>query len=173
MTSRKEGFLNSPAARNGGRFVNNKMGFKTMLTKKLIRQFISITMCCNILMLTGCASIFGKSQYPVEFSSAPNGANFSVENKKGRVVHEGITPSTLVLPSSNGYFSAEKYTVKYTKDGYDSHTNVMNASLSGWYWGNILFGFVGLIIGSTITDPLTGAMYKLPEIDNAALTKSK
>ena len=36
----------------------------------------------------------------------------------------------------------------------------MDSSLSGWYWGNIVFG--GLI-GMLIVDPATGAMYKLPE----------
>jgi len=34
--------------------------------------------------------------------------------------------------------------------------------LSGWYWGNILFG--GLI-GVLIVDPITGKMWKLPTDD--------
>jgi len=39
-------------------------------------------------------------------------------------------------------------------------------SISGWYWGNILFG--GLI-GMLIVDPITGAMYKLPKNTNVSL----
>jgi hypothetical protein len=36
----------------------------------------------------------------------------------------------------------------------------VTGSMSGWYFGNILFG--GLI-GMLAVDPLTGAMYVLPE----------
>jgi len=38
--------------------------------------------------------------------------------------------------------------------------------MSGWYWGNIL---IGGLIGMLVVDPLTGAMYKLPDGANANL----
>jgi hypothetical protein len=42
--------------------------------------------------------------------------------------------------------------------GYDSAEVNLDSSVSGWYFGNLLFGGV---IGMLIVDPLTGAMYNL------------
>ncbi|MFG0400611.1 hypothetical protein ACF8D8_17535, partial [Pseudomonas sp. zjy_11] len=56
----------------------------------------------------------------------------------------------------------------FKKDGYPDKTIELDSSLSGWYWGNILLG--GLI-GMLIVDPLTGAMYKLPEFASADMGK--
>ena len=44
----------------------------------------------------------------------------------------------------------------------------MQGDLDAWYWGNILFG--GLI-GWFFVDPVTGAMYKLPERTSANLVQ--
>ncbi|WP_263262109.1 hypothetical protein [Pseudomonas sp. RIT-PI-S] len=112
------------------------------------------------LGLAGCASILGESKYPVTVTSAPPGASFEIVNKSGEVVHSGNTPSTVTLKSGRGYFTGQTYTLRFKKNGYPDKTVTLNSSLSGWYWGNILFGGV---IGMLIVDPATGAMYKLPE----------
>lgn len=112
------------------------------------------------LGLGGCASILGESKYPVNVSSAPAGASFEITDKSGQVIHSGNTPSTVTLKSGKGYFSGETYTLRFKKQGYADRTVTLDSSLSGWYWGNILFG--GLI-GMLIVDPATGAMFKLPE----------
>jgi hypothetical protein len=112
------------------------------------------------LGLTGCASILGESKYPVTVTSAPAGAAFEITDKSGQVVHSGNTPSTVTLKSGKGYFSGQTYTLRFKKQGYADRTVTVDSSLSGWYWGNILFG--GLI-GMLIIDPATGAMFKLPE----------
>lgn len=72
----------------------------------------------------------------------------------------------MTLESSRGYFSGQTYTLHFKKDGYADKTVTLDSSLSGWYWGNIL---VGGLIGMLIVDPLTGAMYKLPEQASADL----
>lgn len=117
-----------------------------------------------MLGLQGCASILGESNYPVAVSSAPTGASFEITDRQGQVVHSGNTPSTVTLKSGNGYFSGQTYQLKFKKEGYPDKTVELDSSLSGWYWGNIL---IGGLIGFLIVDPLTGAMYKLPESSSA------
>ena len=66
----------------------------------------------------------------------------------------------MTLPSGRGYFKGEAYTITFKKEGYADTNATLETSMSGWYWGNIVFG--GLI-GMLVVDPMTGAMYKLPE----------
>lgn len=76
------------------------------------------------------------------------------------MVHSGTTPATVTLKSGAGYIDGAEYTIAFKKDGYETRQITLYSSLSGWHWENILFGGV---IGLLIVDPLTGAMYKLPE----------
>ncbi|MGI9212708.1 MAG: hypothetical protein ACR2HF_09565, partial [Methylococcaceae bacterium] len=85
--------------------------------------------------LSGCATIAGNSSYPVTINSSPSEAKFIVTNESGKDVHSGTTPSTVTLKSGAGYFDGEKYTVKYSKDGYNDGLSVIDSSLSGWYVG--------------------------------------
>lgn len=128
------------------------------------RKMIGVAAVAAILSVQGCASIVGESRYPVAVSSAPPGASFEITDKNGTVVHSGNTPSTVTLKSGKGYFSGQTYTLRFKKEGYPDKTIELDSSLSGWYWGNILLGGV---IGMLIVDPLTGAMYKLPEAASA------
>jgi hypothetical protein len=133
-----------------------------------IRMVVGVFTTAVMLGLQGCASILGESQYPVAVSSAPAGASFEIINKNGQVVHSGNTPSTVTLKSGKGYFSGQTYTLRFKKEGYPDKTVQLDSSVSGWYWGNILFG--GLV-GMLIVDPATGAMYKLPEFVSADMGK--
>ncbi|WP_434456782.1 hypothetical protein JQR85_15370 [Stutzerimonas urumqiensis] len=128
--------------------------------------FKALVGAASLCLLSGCASIVGDSQYPVAVSSAPAGASFEIKDHAGHVVHSGNTPSTVTLKSGRGYFRGETYTLTFKKDGFADKVVTLDSSLSGWYWGNILFG--GLI-GMLIVDPMTGAMYKLPEGTSADL----
>jgi hypothetical protein len=119
------------------------------------------------LAATGCASIVSESRYPVSVTSAPSGAAYEISNEAGAVVSSGVTPNQVTLKAGAGYFDGEKYTVNYRKEGYLSKTEVLDTNMNGWYWGNIVFG--GLI-GMLIVDPLTGAMYRLPEGINSNLS---
>jgi hypothetical protein len=106
----------------------------------------------------GCASILSDSTYPVTVSSNVEGARVKVTNKNGQIVHQGTAPTTVSLPASDGFFQSARYTVDFEKEGYLKTQATSQATMDGWYIGNIIFG--GLI-GLILVDPATGAMWKL------------
>lgn len=124
-----------------------------------IRKGISLIMAI-CLASSGCASIVGKSVFPVNFQSNPDDAKVVVTDEKGSAIFSGRTPTIVTLAAGESYFHAKKYTVTFSKDGYDEQVIVVKSTISGWYFGNILFG--GLI-GLLIVDPITGKMWKLPD----------
>ncbi|MBA1202661.1 hypothetical protein G7009_12990 [Pseudomonas capeferrum] len=134
----------------------------------MFRKMVGVATVAAFVGIQGCASIVGESRYPVVVSSAPPGASFEITDKSGAVVHTGNTPSTVTLKSGKGYFSGQTYTLRFKKEGYPDKAIELDSSLSGWYWGNIL---IGGVIGMLIVDPLTGAMYKLPEYASADMGK--
>jgi len=121
-----------------------------------------------LITLSGCATIAGNSSYPVAINSSPSEAKFTITNEGGKEVHSGITPQTITLKSGAGYFDGEKYSVKYSKEGYNDGLSVIDSSLSGWYVGNLLFGG---ILGLLIIDPATGAMWSLPDNTSSTLVR--
>lgn len=120
-----------------------------------------------VFFLTGCASIVGKNMYPVTINSHPDDAVILIKDEKGKQIYKGKTPTTITLSSGEAYFHAKNYSITFSKPGYEDQTTEIKAGLSGWYWGNILFG--GLI-GLLIVDPLTGNMWKLPIETTITLT---
>ncbi|WP_449432319.1 hypothetical protein [Pseudomonas putida] len=119
-----------------------------------------------LAILGGCASIVSESTYPVAITSTPSGASYQITNEDGAVVRSGVTPDNVMLKAGSGYFDGETYKVTYQKDGYTGNTAVLNSGVDGWYWGNILFGG---IIGMLIVDPISGAMFTLPQGASASL----
>uniref|UniRef100_UPI001C484916 hypothetical protein n=1 Tax=Pseudomonas sp. RW407 TaxID=2202894 RepID=UPI001C484916 len=111
------------------------------------------------LLLSSCASIFTEQVYPVQVTSSPSGANVEIKDEDGNIVYNGITPATVKLEASAGYFDGQTYTVRFRKDGYADETTVIDSGVEGWYWGNLLLGGV---LGMLIIDPSTGAMFDLP-----------
>lgn len=122
-----------------------------------------------VAALSGCASIVSKSQYAVTIASAPEASNFTIKNKRGQLVHSGVTPSTVTLKASSGYFAGESYDILFSKEGYPDKTFKLSSSIDGWFLGNILFGGV---IGLLIVDPASGAMYSLPSRVDVTLDES-
>lgn len=131
---------------------------------KFILQYVFLT--C-LIILTGCASIVSKSQYPVSINSSPTNAKVTVINDRGMEMHKATTPTMVTLSAKRGYFRSASYTFKFEKDGYHPSTTSLSAGLDGWYIGNILFG--GLI-GFLGVDPGTGAMWKLEDTVYGSLT---
>ncbi|MCW3105732.1 MAG: hypothetical protein JWQ09_238 [Segetibacter sp.] len=121
-------------------------------------------------LLSGCATIFGHSSYPVSINSNPTGATVSITDKKGKEVYKGASPATVILKSSAGFFGKAEYQVKISSAGYGEQIIPVNYKLNGWYFGNLL---IGGVLGMLIVDPATGAMWKLdtPPI-NVTLSKS-
>lgn len=130
-----------------------------------LSQFVIGATC---LSMTACCSIVSKSSYPVTISSNPTGANFTLKKANGLAMSTGVTPATIMLNSSEGYFQPAKYIVEFTRKGV-TQTVPLNASINGWYFGNLLFG--GLI-GMLIVDPATGAMWRLDDTTIATFNQT-
>jgi hypothetical protein len=118
-------------------------------------------------LLSGCASIIKGSDQLMTIRSFPEGATVSITNRAGQRVHTGSSPLTVDLKRGAGYFRAERYSVRFEKEGFKPKDVQVTASVNGWYVGNVIFG--GLV-GLLIVDPITGAMYTLgPDEVSAAL----
>lgn len=140
-----------------------------MFMKKTILTFAMAAIAIPTLF-TSCATIFGKSSYPVSINSNPSGATVSITDKKSKEVYKGQTPATVTLKSGAGFFSKAEYQVKISSTGFTEQVIPVNFKLNGWYFGNLL---IGGVLGMLIIDPATGAMWKLdtPPI-NVTLNKS-
>ena len=126
-----------------------------------MKRIAAICVAASSVMLGGCASIVSHSHYPVTINSSPDGVRYTVTNtKKGYDVMSGVTPATVSLKASNGFFSKASYMITFEQPGYDSVTFPLKAGIDGWYAGNIILG--GLL-GILIIDPATGAMWRLDE----------
>ncbi|MFZ4484826.1 MAG: hypothetical protein ACOYOL_12710 [Chthoniobacterales bacterium] len=141
--------------------MNNHLVHLLCLSKASInRLHLGFASCTAAAVLAGCASIVSKSEYPVAVTSNPVGADFVVKRANGIPVASGVTPSTITLSASDGYFKPARYTIEFRRKGV-VQTVPLTAKLDGWYFGNILFG--GVIIGMLIVDPATGAMWSLKD----------
>ena len=124
----------------------------------LVKAIFALTSCS---VFSGCASIISDTEYSVAIGTFVPDAKFIVKDERsGSIVHMGTAPQSVVLSSSSGFFQGAKYRIEMEKDGYQKSYHYLNADVDPWYFGNLIFG--GLI-GLAIVDPLTGAMWKLPE----------
>jgi len=131
-----------------------------------MKNFLSLGMYGALIASTGCASIITGSKRSVTFNSNPPGAEVIVADDSGKELHRGITPVVFKLRSGQAFFESDDYAVDMKLAGYQEDKSVLKASLNGWYFGNIAFG--GLL-GLSIVDPMTGAMWRLPKEYNVTL----
>ena len=127
-----------------------------------MKLFLTTACLAAALTMTGCASIFSGTTQTLTFKSVPDAANITITNKLGEKIHTGSTPATVTLKRGNGYFKPAGYQVTFSKEGFQTKTVQVKATVNGWYIANIIFG--GLI-GFLIVDPVTGAMYTLSPSD--------
>ncbi|HEY8888431.1 MAG TPA: hypothetical protein VIM35_08075 [Gallionella sp.] len=133
------------------------------------RGFIYCSIFSLLMLVSGCATIMGHSTQLMPINSTPSDATILVTDEKGMDVFKGLTPTSVTLQKSDGsYWGKKSYTVRISKDGFETQTVQVTANANGWYiGGNILFG--GLI-GWFIVDPLNGNMYNLsPEAINSSM----
>ena len=131
--------------------------------KKIVTLLLSLS-------TIGCATIMNDATHSVQITSNVPEAKYVVKNKTGLVVQNGVTPSSVNLRVSSGAYSSEKYLIDFTKEGYLPSTTTLDSELSGWYFGNLLFGG---IIGLAIVDPITGKMWTLPDNASGNLATTK
>lgn len=115
-----------------------------------------------VFLITSCATIFGASTYQVSFNTTPDGAKITIEDFNGKVIFEGETPTSVMLRSAAGYMTKEQYKITFSKKGYANKVVTINTKLNGWYIGNVL---IGGFIGMLIVDPVSGAMFTIPQED--------
>lgn len=113
-----------------------------------------------LALLPSCATIVKQGSQSVAINSQPSDLNFVVKDSEGNEVGNGKTPGTVKLNTGNGYFKPATYTIQTKRGAKVVGEQTITGTISGWYFGNILFG--GLI-GMVAVDPLTGAMYSLPK----------
>ena len=115
-------------------------------------------LCALTMAISGCASIIHGTTQKVGISSSPTGATVTVDNKA-----LGNTP--LFADLSRG----EEHIVTIAMPGYEKSQMTITKSVSGWVWGNIVFGgLIGLGV-----DAISGGLYNLsPEQLNTELKKS-
>ncbi|HEY4369072.1 MAG TPA: PEGA domain-containing protein [Steroidobacteraceae bacterium] len=113
------------------------------------------------LFTGGCASIVHNGNRSIAINTDPPGATASVRKTGGSindVVAVSKTPCTVSLDPKKGYFQGQSYTLRLELPGYRTTEVELTSKMSGWYWGNLLFG--GLI-GMLAVDPATGAMWNI------------
>jgi len=108
-----------------------------------------------LLLLNSCATIVNGTTQDVNITSNPAEAVVLIN---GLAI--GETPMMMEVSRKEGGL------IRIEKDGYESVEILLQRDLSGWYFGNIIFGgLIGLIL-----DPINGAAFKLsPDVITVTL----
>jgi hypothetical protein len=107
-----------------------------------------------LVSLSACGTIINGTHQDLAISSHPGGATVTVDGQE-----IGSTPMVASV------WRKHAHVVKIERPGYYPVEHSVVPELSGWAWGNIIFG--GLI-GLTV-DAWTGGLYEMSE-DNVACT---
>lgn len=107
---------------------------------------------------SGCASIMHGTRQDVSIASTPSGASVTINGQD-----RGKTPAAVELSRK------DKHLLKVELPGYLPFESYLIRKVSGWVWGNLVFGGIpGLAI-----DAITGGLYNLnPEDVTVTLTPS-
>ncbi len=119
-------------------------------------KFLILAVSLSVLVWS-CATIMHGTTQKIGISSSPSGAKVVINN-----VEYGTTPTFAQLKRGDDHI------VKISLEGYQTAELTITKSVSGWVWGNIVFGgLIGLAV-----DAISGGLYKLtPEQLHAELKK--
>jgi hypothetical protein len=131
---------------------------KIDLNKPLLPNVRSAGVLIAALTLGACASIIHGTHQDVGISSDPTGASVTVDGHL-----EGKTPYVASLRRK------DNHVVRIELPGYKPFETTVTRSVSGWVWGNIVFGgLIGLGV-----DAISGGLYKLtPEQVSGSLAST-
>lgn len=123
-----------------------------------VKKLMASLMCILVPLLYGCASIMHGTTQNVGIASNPSGARVTINGES-----LGETPLIADLKRKNNHL------VRIALDGYRPYETTFTRHVSGWVWGNIVFGgLIGLAV-----DAISGGLYKLtPEQIEAELRES-
>jgi len=137
----------------------------------VISRIASVALVAATVFAGGCASIVHSGPRSVPIASTPPGATVSIYDRSNNVVSVNTTPFIASLPTKYSYFRGQSYRLVFEMPGYAKAETRLEPSVSGWYFGNLVFGGV---LGMLIVDPITGAMYNLsPEKIEQPLTSTQ
>jgi len=116
-----------------------------------------VSLLAVVALAGGCASIMHGTKQDIGISSSPTNARVIVDNAP-----LGQTP--IVAKLSRG----DNHIVRIEMDGYAPFEATLTKKVSGWVWGNIVFGgLIGLAV-----DAISGGLYNLtPEQLSAQLSR--
>jgi len=123
---------------------------------RIVQVVLSATICSIML---GCASIMHGTSQQIGIGSTPSGARVTVGGQSF-----GSTPVLANLKRGDSHI------VKIELDGYFPYETTLTRRVSGWVWGNLLFGgLIGLAV-----DAISGGIYNLtPEQIQATMAHDK
>ncbi len=97
--------------------------------------------CVALVFVSSCASIVKGTNSPISISTSPEKAKVIIESLDGTQYEEKEAPCTFNLST------AKDYTVRIRLEGYQNRDMTLNRKLTGWLWGNIVFGgIIGLAV---------------------------
>ena len=115
-------------------------------SESMRRLLIVAAIALTFAVLPACATVTsGGSNQPMGITSIPSRAIVKVNGRE-----MGTTPVVLHLPRKTAAIVALEL------QGYEPYEIVLSRSINGWFWVNIPFFPLGMIV-----DASTGAMYKL------------
>lgn len=123
-------------------------------------KIISIVLVLSLVVLNGCASIFGGgSNSGFRAESSPDSAELWVDGVKA-----GVTPCKVELKKN------QEHSIEIRKEGYATRTyRITNSVGAGWIILDILGGIAPIIV-----DAATGSWYGLSQDNvNAVLEKQQ
>ena len=98
------------------------------------------------LLIAGCATIMHGSNQSISIASTPPSAKVFVDKAPA-----GQTPLVSKLSRKSSHI------VRLELEGYQPYEATLSKGVSGWVWGNLVFGGpIGLVV-----DVATGGLYKL------------
>lgn len=124
---------------------------KTSSVKRLL------TFSASVLALGGCGTIMHGTNQDLGVSSSPTDATVTVDNQE-----KGRTPLVAKLSRKDNHI------LRIQLAGYQPFEAAITRKVSGWVWGNIVFGgLIGLAV-----DAISGGLYVLtPEQITGQLAK--
>lgn len=112
---------------------------------KIVKSFALLL---GVLSLTSCATVINGTRQSVGIMSNPTNAFVWVDQ-----CYQGVTPIIVEMSRK------ESHVVRIELEGYQPYEATFSKRVSGWAFGNIIFGMGG-IIGLAI-DAVSGGIYAL------------
>jgi hypothetical protein len=110
-----------------------------------------------VLAASGCSSMVNGTRQAIPVNTTPAGANVLVHcgTTRNAIAEPVVTPSTVELRRRT-----QPCLITLQKEGYEDTSIVFARKVSGWVWGNLVFGG---IVGWAIDGMSGGMFYKVPE----------